>query len=81
MWACVCFSIHSVATRCYEYEGCLAILYVTFTYKPWLLSTQHVGDSLPKAAASLLEDSKGDATGYSRIVTIGSVPWMHLLYF
>lgn len=32
-----------------------------------------MGDSLPEAATSLLEDSKDDASGYFRIGTIGSV--------
>lgn len=32
-----------------------------------------MGDSLPEAATSLLEDSEDDTSGYFRISTIGSV--------
>lgn len=57
-------------------EGALAIGYITFTYKAWLLSGQHMGDNLPKAASSLLADSKDDAVGYCRIVMFGCFLWV-----
>ena len=67
---CVCVCIHSVAMR--HWEDALAIAHITFMYKVSLLSGQNMGDTLPKVAASLLANSKNNATGYF-IITIRAV--------
>lgn len=67
---CVCVRIHSVAMR--HWEDALAIAHITFMYKVSLLSGQNMGDTLPKVAASLLANSKNNATGYF-IITIRAV--------
>lgn len=67
---CVCVRIHSVAMR--HWEDALATAHTTFMYKVSLLSGQNMGDTLPKVAASLLANSKNNATGYF-IITIRAV--------